>query len=160
MKVLVISDIHDNLENLKSVLSFARDNNINILLCTGDVTNFDTLSFLSKNFDGDTHLVRGNADSFDDKEAESFDNINFYGKIGRFKLGDYKVGMCHEPYLIDKVLEEASDLVFYGHTHKPWIEKKGNAQIINPGTLGGMFGKATFALWEVEDGKLELKLVQ
>ena len=38
--------------------------------------------------------------------------------------------------------------IFYGHNHKPWIENKTDAQIINPGTLGGVFQKSTFAVLE------------
>lgn len=51
------------------------------------------------------------------------------------------------------------DIIFYGHTHKPWIEEKNGMQIANPGTLGGVFTPSTFAVWETESGKLELKLL-
>ncbi len=52
------------------------------------------------------------------------------------------------------------DIIFYGHTHKPWIEEQNQIKIVNPGTLGGVFQKATFALYDTGDRKLELKILE
>jgi predicted phosphodiesterase len=51
------------------------------------------------------------------------------------------------------------DIIFYGHTHKPWIEIKNGIQIVNPGTLGGVFTPATFAVWDTDKREPELKLL-
>ena len=60
---------------------------------------------------------------------------------------------------IDKVKKLGHcDIIFYGHTHKPWIEDRGGTSIVNPGTLGGVFQKATFTFWG--NDKLELKILE
>lgn len=160
MKIVIISDIHDNLINLKKCLEWCCVNNIKKMICCGDITNSETLKFLSENFCGNIYLVRGNIEIYEDSEIEYFDNIKYFGKIGRIELGGKIFGICHEPYLIDKILEkEKCDIIFYGHTHSPWEAKKGTVKLINPGTLGGMFGKATFAVWNSEKDELELKVL-
>ena len=52
------------------------------------------------------------------------------------------------------------DFVFYGHNHKPWIEEIGETFLANPGTLAGLFNKATFAILDTENKKLELKILE
>ena len=151
MKIAIISDIHDNLVNLKKCLGWCSANGVEQLVCCGDVANSETLQYLSEKFSGPIHLVKGNMEIFTDGEAEEFKNIIFYGKLARFELADKKIGACHEPFLIVKVLELGKcDIVFYGHTHKPWESMENGARAINPGTLGGVFQKATFAVWDTE----------
>ncbi|MCK4745114.1 metallophosphoesterase family protein, partial [Candidatus Parcubacteria bacterium] len=50
MKVAIISDIHDNIPNLKKGLAYCAENNIEKIFCCGDVTNSETLKFLADNF--------------------------------------------------------------------------------------------------------------
>ncbi|MCX6797241.1 MAG: metallophosphoesterase family protein, partial [Candidatus Doudnabacteria bacterium] len=52
------------------------------------------------------------------------------------------------------------DFVFHGHTHKPWQETIGKTIIINPGTLAGLFNKATFAVFDTETKKAQLILLE
>lgn len=161
MKIAIISDIHDNLINLEKCLRWCRENNIEELICCGDVTNCETLEFLSRNFAGKIHLVKGNMEIYNEKEVERYDNIKYYGRIGYFNINDKNIGFCHEPFLIRKVLEQGEcDIIFYGHTHAPWIEKQDGITTVNPGTLGAVFQKATFAAWDSESGELELKILE
>jgi predicted phosphodiesterase len=67
------------------------------------------------------------------------------------------------------------DIIFYGHTHKPWIEdvvgniptlpgyghpsRGGELKIVNSGTLGGVFARATFAVYDTEKSEPELKIL-
>jgi len=51
------------------------------------------------------------------------------------------------------------DIIFYGHTHKPWIEEKNGVKLVNSGTLGGVFQKATFAVWDTDQDEPELKII-
>jgi len=160
MKIAVFSDVHDNLVNLDKFLKWSNNNNIKELLCCGDVTTVQTLEIVSKKFSGNIHLVIGNVDMFTEKEIANLSNVKCYGKVGRALIGGRQIGMCHEPFLIEKVLEIGKcDVVFFGHTHKPWIEEKQGVSTVNPGTLGGVFQKATFSVFETTKGKLDLKIL-
>jgi putative phosphoesterase len=160
MKIAIVSDIHDNLVNLKKCLNICHEKNIKTMICCGDVTNQETLKILSTKFKNDIFLVKGNAEIFYDEEVKQYKNIHYAGKIGLWKINNKKIGACHEPYLVEKVLEKGkSDIIFYGHTHKPWEYKKDGIKIINPGTLGGIFTMATFAIWDMNEDSLKLEIL-
>ena len=160
MKLLIISDIHDNLANLKKCLDWARGQSINQVICAGDLTNSETLALLSKSFKT-IYLVRGNVELYDEEEIKQYDNIKFLGSFGTIDINGQIIGLCHEPWNIKRVVEaKQCKIVFYGHTHKPWIEEKDGVTIANPGTLGGVFTKATFAVWDSQGGELELKVLE
>jgi putative phosphoesterase len=188
MKIAIIADIHDNAPILLKFLQWCRENEISELIVCGDLGNGDTLGLLAKNFKGKINFVRGNADNFSDEDvlklkSPTFDelrtglpplprpqragrdkggNIKYYGTVGRFEVKGRAIGICHQPVLIDKVLELGRcDYIFYGHTHKPWMhEHASGALCANPGTLGGMFSGNTYAIMDAESGKVELKTIQ
>ncbi|MFZ4631936.1 MAG: metallophosphoesterase family protein [Patescibacteria group bacterium] len=162
MLIAIISDIHDNLANLKTCLSYCEENEVSKLICCGDITNLDTVKNLAKNFLGEIFIVSGNADLYEEKDLSKFSNINYYGEIAVNEIAGVNIGFCHEPDKIRKVKELAPfklDFIFYGHTHKPWLEKDDGLIIANPGTLAGVFNAATFAILETSNKNLELKIV-
>jgi len=160
MNLAIISDVHDNLANLEKFLFWAEESKIDALLCCGDLTNAETLEILASKFKQEIYLVQGNCELFDAQEIQKYSHIKFLARVGHFKIANLKIGACHEPFFIDKVLEKDCDFVFYGHTHKPWVEERAGVQIINPGTLGGVFQKACFAVLELETKKFELKILE
>ena len=160
--ILIISDIHDNLVNLEKCLNWGKANNATGVICCGDITNAETIGFMSRNFSGPITAIRGNMEVYDDTDFIPYKNFNYLGRYGVIEIEGKKIGLCHEPDFIDDVLKLSRDLVyiFYGHTHKPWLEDKDHVTRVNPGTLGGVFQKATFATWEPATNKIELKLLE
>ena len=155
----IISDIHDNLANLEKCLGWCNEQKFTDLICCGDVTNSETLKFLAHGFKNTIHLVKGNAEIYNEEEIELYDNIKYYGQTGKIQAGGQVIGICHEPYLIDKMLvTDIYNIIFYGHTHKPWESTKNNTELINPGTLGGIFQKATFAI--ADQNGIRLKILE
>ncbi len=160
MKFLVISDIHDNLVNLEKCVKWGKGENAENAICCGDVVNAETLKYLAENFKI-IYLVRGNLEIYDEAEIKKYNNINYLGRFGVFEFDGKIVGLCHEPWYIKSVLKiKLCELVFYGHTHEPWIEERDGIITANPGTLGGVFNKASFAVWDSANGKLELKILE
>ncbi len=161
MRVVIISDIHDNLVNLGKCLEWCQNNNIQTMICCGDAAKSETLKFLANRFSGTIHLVRGNADIYDEDKISRHKNIRYYGAIGRIEIGGRRIGICHEPRLIPKVIAKGgSDIIFYGHTHKPWIAKKQKIITVNPGTLSGLPQLATFSAWNTRTGAIELITIE
>jgi len=161
MKLAIISDIHDNLVNLTKCIEWINKNSVKVVICLGDVTNYETVEFLSSNFKGKIYLVYGNQEIYVEKDLNNFKNINFLEKLGRIKIGGKFVGICHEPWFINKVkFLGQCDIIFYGHTHEPWVEKKDGIVAVNPGTLGAVFQKATFAFWNTKYDEPELKILE
>lgn len=160
MKIAIISDIHDNISNLDKCLKWCKSSLVEVIICCGDITNAETVEYMATNFIGEILLVKGNCGIFEDNQIVGFKNINNLGRIGRVKLGGKNIGICHEPFLIEKVKElGVCDIIFYGHTHKPWIDEKTGVIEVNPGTLGGVFQRATFTYYDTSNSKLELKVL-
>ena len=165
MKIAIISDIHDNLVNLEKALKWCKAHQIEELICCGDVSNLETLNFLANTFTGPIHLVRGNMEIFTDEDVERLENINYFGKHGKIELEGKEVGICHEPSFINKIVKDGpTDIIFYGHTHEPWekteTRQEVSVRLVNPGTLGGLLAKASFAVWNTKTDKLELKIME
>lgn len=162
MKIGIISDIHDNIVNLDKFLDFAKNHSLAEIICLGDVTNEDTVRHLAHGFNGKINLIRGNMDLYEEDILQEIDNINYLGRYGSFVIEGKKIGLIHEPDFYNELLKDQKDFayIFYGHTHKPWVEKKNGVIMANPGTLGGVFQKACFAVWDTESGSLELKILE
>jgi len=159
MRFAIVSDTHDNMANFTKVIDFLNTENITTLLHCGDISSEETVQEAEKNFKGDIYFVRGNADFHLEKTPDTLE----------LDLGGKKVAFVHYPELARKLAESKKyDLVFYGHTHRPWEETVGNpstgsgrfCRLVNPGELAGQRYKPCFALYETETDKLELKILE
>lgn len=162
MTIAVISDIHDNLANLKIFLDWAKNNQIKKIICCGDVTDLDTIKYLSANFSGEIFLISSTRELFQSKDLKKYDNITPCGEIGLIEIAGIKIGFCHEPRQVEMAFKKspsALHYVFYGHTHKPWIEKKNNCFLVNPGNIAGIYYPATFSILDSGSKKIILKLL-
>ena len=170
MLIAIISDSHDNIPNIEKFLSWAKNNKVEMIIHCGDLAAPSMINELfSKEFTGPMHLVFGNVA---DREilpqvCSKYPNIKLHGDEGEVFLTEengakIKIAFCHFPDEAKRLAETGKySLVFYGHTHKPWMETlPNNCQLINPGTLGGVFNKATFAVCDTATGMLELKVME
>jgi len=152
MKIAIFSDLHDNLTNLDKFLAWCQKNEIEKIICLGDLTDDETYKKLAS-FLGDLFMVYGNADSYLPKSPE----------ILAVNIARLKLVLIHKPELTRQAIEENNpDYVLFGHTHKPGLEEYFNmgkrVWLLNPGTLGGIFYRATFAV--ITDGVAELKILE
>jgi len=162
MKIAIISDLHDNLTNLKKFLQWSAANKINTLIVCGDICAPATLKKIATKFQGPIHIVFGNVGDRPNelKVASNFKHVKHYKDLGEFKINNKKIAINHYPQEAKQLARSNKyDFVFYGHSHKPWIEAVGQTVLANPGTLGGMFYQATFAVWNTTTNKLELKIL-
>ena len=161
MQIAILSDLHDNLINLKQCLDWCRSNKIEKIICCGDVGNQVTISYLSAHFSGEIFLVEGNAETYQTSDLTPLTNVKYFGLLGQIELEKLKISFCHKEKDVPALLTKSgpADFIFYGHSHKPWLEKKGKIMIANPGNLAGIFFAPTFAVLDVGSKNLELKLL-
>lgn len=151
MKFAIVSDTHDNIKNFTKVIDFLNTEKITTILHCGDICNKEIIAEAEKLFDGQMVFVKGNGDY----------HLHDLPDMQELDLGGKKVAMIHFPDLAKKLAETGKyDLVFYGHTHRPWEEKIGNCRLVNPGELAGQRYKPCFALYDTETDKLELKILE
>jgi putative phosphoesterase len=161
MLIAIISDIHDNLANLTKTLGWCQQQGITQIICCGDTTTLATIKNLAQ-FPGEIFLVSGNAELYENNELTVFKNIKYYGETGLLELAGLKIGLTHEPRKIRHLIQLSQaplDFIFYGHTHKPWLEQREGISLVNPGNLAGIFYQASFATLDPETKKLDLKIL-
>ncbi|MFA5878458.1 MAG: metallophosphoesterase [Candidatus Staskawiczbacteria bacterium] len=150
MKITIISDTHDNLTVAKKVIEWSNKEGITLILHCGDISSRETINEMINSFKGDIRFVHGNADI----------NLTGIPDTDEVKIGNKNIAFTHFPELAKGLAESGKyDLVFYGHTHKPWEERIGKCRMINPGEAAGIFNKRTFAVYDSDSDKLELKMI-
>ena len=163
MKIAIVSDSHDNLPNIDKMLAYCKQEKIKTMLHCGDVCAVAVLEYLGKNFNGQIYLILGNVSGEPDKMAAQAQatGIKYLGEEGEVKFGGKKIYLVHYPIKARQIAKAGRyDLVFYGHNHKPWEETIGKTRLVNPGTLAGLFQKATFAVYNTADDHLELIILE
>jgi len=163
MKIAIISDTHDNLKTFEKAINWINKENIKLILHCGDISSQETIDMAENLFKGEIKFVKGNADYklYDLPEKIEIEiparNVSHSDAGGDKK----KIVFCHFPDIAKRLTESKKfDLVFYGHTHKPWEEKIGNCRFVNPGELAGQIFKPTFAIYNTETDLLELKILE
>lgn len=164
MKIVIFSDSHDNKPNIEKFLAWVNKNNIKEVIFCGDLCAPAILkNIIAPNYQGRLYMVFGNVTDREvlSKVAKEYSNIVHYGDEGEVIIDKIKIGFIHYP---DKARQMAAsgqfDYVFYGHSHKPWEEDINGCKLVNPGTLGGLFYRATFAVLDTRSKKLDLKLIE
>jgi hypothetical protein len=150
MKIAIVADTHNNWANFKKAIEWIKKEKIQLILHCGDIQSQEIIDDAKKTFGGDIKFVKGNADW----------NLYIPDKL-ELEFDGKKIAFTHFPNGAKKLAQSGKfDLVFYGHTHRPWDEKVGNCHMINPGELAGQFSKPTFAVYDTATGKLELKILE
>jgi len=172
MKIAIVSDTHGNVANFKKAVGWLNNQEIQLILHCGDIGNPESLKESLADFKGEFFGVFGNMDKdFSAKGGPASGwKIEEYNKIPRVKIEEdifekeidkKKIAFTHFPNEAKKLAQSARfDLVFYGHTHRPWEEKINECRMINPGELAGQFNKPTFAVYDTETDNLELKILE
>jgi len=164
MKIAIISDTHNHQPNLDWFLSYLRNKPVDLLIHCGDICSFDYLKYLNSQIELPIYIAFGNCD-FDKekilsaKENGEFLNCSFFD-IGFLKLKNKRLSFLHqlESHNLNQLIKK-SDVIFYGHTHQPDIQEQGKCLIINPGNLAGLFYRPSFAFYDLEQNKPELKIL-
>lgn len=129
MKVLIVSDTHRSLKNLKIVLG--REKPVDMLIHLGDVER--QMADVMQMVNCPVHMIAGNNDFLSGLPNEE-----------EFDIGRYKVFITHGHNYLVNITEERlqeiarileADIVMYGHTHIPSLTIEEDLVTLNPGSL-------------------------
>lgn len=159
MKILIVSDTHGRDEKLEAAVAVEQP--FDYLIHCGDVEGREF--FIEALAECPCTIVAGNNDFFSDLPRE--DEIVLEGhKIMVTHGRNYGVSMD-----LYGISEEAAarecEMVCFGHTHKPIIEKKNGVLVINPGSLsfprqeGRQPSYAVMELHEGEEPEVEIRFL-
>jgi uncharacterized protein len=136
MRLIVISDSHDNIVRLRHVLGFAKAGKFDAVIHCGDWDSPLAGSEISK-AGIKMYGVLGNAD-IDPRMVQLLFEVceEFDENFLKLKLNNRTIGIHHFPTgLNDAILSQEYDILFCGHTHKRKEEKYRKTKIINVGAL-------------------------
>jgi putative phosphoesterase len=162
MNIAIISDTHNNIPNIKIVLDYIKKHKVGMLIHCGDVTTVETVEYIANQCNMPFRFCLGNADitPYDMIEcANLLDEVTCVGDSGEIIVDNVRLFITHYPQEAMRVSYEKKDYythLFYGHTHKPWIEESESAYIINPGALAGMIYESSFCMLDSISGYVEL----
>lgn len=161
MLIAIASDLHDNIDNWHKFNEYLKKQDIKILFFCGDLCNQDTLLIIAKSLSADMYFIAGNGELYSPEISQKYNNLHFLGRYGHATINKINFGLIHELSYLKDLKKEINSInyIFYGHSHKPWIKKEKELIIANPGTLGGVFYPASFAIFNTINKKIELKLL-
>jgi uncharacterized protein len=163
MKIAILSDVHDNIWKLAEVLEDARALGVGAGLFCGDFCAPFTLKQIGEDIDGPVHVVLGNNDGdvlLLSRIANSLDNVTLHGPFAMLELGGRRIAVNHYPPIArDQALSGRYDLVCYGHDHEAHVEQVGDTLLVNPGEVMGRLGPSSYAVYDTDTGRAELRTV-
>lgn len=155
MLVGILSDIHDQLENLDRALERFDWEGIETVLFCGDFCSPIPARVLGA-FTGIVHCVFGNGDGDRFRILEAVETgrapaLRLHGEHAELDLDSRRVALTHFP-LYGQALARTGDYdaVFSGHTHERGEQRFGDALWVNPGEVHGWKGPPTVFLWDTE----------
>jgi len=153
MRIGIISDTHDNLNNLKTALEILEESKIRMLFHCGDLAGPAVVEAMSG---FDTWIARGNVDRHPELERTVQEALG-NGRLAerhRLTLEGRSALLVHghrEAELRRVISAGEYAYVFHGHTHRRRDETVGRTRVINPGALGGMrWQQRSFCILDVE----------
>ncbi len=140
MKILLLSDIHDNIWALKNILQSPQAAKAEVLICCGDLCSPFIIDLLSV-FQKPVHIVLGNNDcdvAAMTGKLPKYPNIKIHGEYYRDELDNKTIAVNHYPENAQKLLQlQAYDVVCYGHDHSIFSKNEGKTLLLNPGAVMG-----------------------
>lgn len=148
MKVLIVSDTHGREQYLERTLE--RVCPIDLMIHLGDFEGNE--EYIRSIVPCRIEMISGNNDFFDGLPKEK---IIVLGKYIVMLTHGHRYGVNFNTYILREAAKKNhADIVMFGHTHVPMIDRKDGIWIINPGSLAlpRQRGRVpTFIIMEIDD---------
>ena len=168
MKIAVISDSHDNRIKFKQAAQLARQHQAQAILHCGDIVAPSTLKE-ARDTGLPIHAIHGNNTGdlvmMNRIAGKPENQLSYYGQDAEIKLAERKIFLVHYPhYARAMALTGDYDLVCYGHDHTYHESQVTNIKgeqtlLVNPGSVAGLDGPASFMLVDLVEMAVEKVLL-
>ncbi len=157
MKIGIISDSHDHIDNIARSIEMFRKSGVAYVLHLGDYVNPNSVrAFQGIQLKG----IFGNNDGDKFRLMNAFKDISgeMKGEFYAFEEEGLKFACYHgtESPITEALIECGTyDVVLYGHTHAREDRRKGKTLVLNPGTSHGFGNRASIMIFDTQTGKAE-----
>lgn len=129
-KILIVSDTHGDNTNLRKVIANMKDS-LYLMIHLGDMMcDLDVIKGLVS---CPVEMVKGNCDSCYNLQSAKL--IDIAGHKAFITHGHIYGGKWGLEAMKNIAEENGANIVMFGHTHEPLIEKYANITVLNPGSL-------------------------
>ncbi len=143
MRIGVVSDTHNNLKNVRTIVDLFNDADLDAIVHTGDITQAKTIDVFA-DLAAPMFGVYGN----NDEERETLERaigecgFNFVEPPLVLNWHSQSIVVVHDPLEFNGVLDPSFDLALHGHTHLYRSERvvrtdRREQLIFNPGECAG-----------------------
>jgi putative phosphoesterase len=157
MKIAILSDVHDNIWKLESLLANLE---ADALVFCGDFCAPFTLAQIAEGFAGPIHVVFGNNDGdklFLSRVAGRFSHVTLHGEFADLEMDGRRLAVTHYPEIGKALCQGGTyDLVCHGHSHERVVEQVGGTLRLNPGEVMGRLGLSTYAVYDTSVGQAQI----
>jgi putative phosphoesterase len=151
MKIGFISDTHEQVEQIKKVVTFFNRRNVEEVIHLGDICSPIMANYFM-NLKHPLKIIFGNNDGDHDFLRKKFNFAKFYDTPSELKFKGFKILCMHQPNFLEVFAKSGEyKLIAYGHTHK--IDKRhiNETLILNPGEVANLLSsKSTAAIYDSE----------
>jgi hypothetical protein len=153
MKILIISDSHGNVANLKHVMGFGKKIGVGAVIHPGDWNTVETVETVLT-FGIPLYTVLGNADVRPEViRMLKNKSQKFSEEFVRFELDGRKIGVTHRPSDVKKHFSDQKiDIVFHGHYHSKDEREVNGIRTVRPSAI--VRGN-NFAIYDTASDKIE-----
>jgi putative phosphoesterase len=146
MKIGIISDTHDDVDNINKAIDIFEEEKVEVIIHAGDVISPPMIKEFQRLMENNVQFfgVLGNNDGEKKGLELAFDSINgkLLGDFGKIEIDSLKFGIYHgtDDKKVKKIINSNKfDVFIYGHTHRKFpenvnIEKIGKTIVLNPGS--------------------------
>jgi uncharacterized protein len=165
MKIAVLSDIHDHIDNLDNALSKAKSLGCESIIFCGDLCSpFVVPHLLAPGLHVYACLGNNDGDPLIIASMSKSDQIEITSPSSEFvevELDNNKIAFNHYPQIGRMLAKDGIyAAVFHGHTHQAYTEHLGNTLLANPGSIcgiiNGRYGPASFGVYDTQTHKFEI----
>ena len=154
MKIGLISDTHDNIQNIQHAVSLFNNKHVSFVIHAGDIVSPEAVeAFTGIKLIG----ILGNNDLEIHGLTSAFDKIGgqLKGEFCEMEQDDLIFAIYHGTNLGRKeslIQSGRYDVVICGHTHRVQNKRVGKTLVVNPGTANGWFFgySATAAVFDTQ----------
>lgn len=175
MKIGIISDTHNQIDLMRKALEIFKKENVGMIIHAGDVDLASALEVFAE-AELPIKMAIGNMDEEPERYLEKAKALGLDFFMNSFLAIDIeneqrarRIYVFHGKVLgkLDEVINilaqsKKYDLIVYGHTHQPKVEKIGGTLILNPGSLQPLiFGiKPSVAVYDAASGEARVLVVE
>lgn len=152
MRIGVVSDTHDRIDNVGRLLDLLADEAVAGLVHTGDITRPATLSLFARlavpvvgvlgNNDHDVGGLLARAAQLD---------FRFEPEVLQLEWAGRSIAVVHDPAHVTSALGRGHDVLLHGHTHRRTLEHRDGTLWFNPGeSAGSLAGRNAVGILDLE----------